>query len=65
MSPAVWIVLWVAAALGGEVAALLPLLLDDDPLQEPAYVVFRLVGGSFTACGLVAWHRRPATTAAC
>ncbi len=26
---------------------------------EPVQIVFRLVGGSFAACGLVAWHRRP------
>ena len=53
-----WVGLWVAA-VAGEAAALLPLLLAADPSQEPAYVVFRLVGGTFSACGLVAWHRRP------
>ncbi|WP_214404909.1 sensor histidine kinase [Pseudonocardia lacus] len=58
-SRAGWIVLWTAA-VAGELGALSPLVLGgDNPFGEPVYLVFRLVGGSFTACGLIAWHRRP------
>src|SRR3954464_6801345 len=52
-----WTALWgvVAAA---EFAALLPLVTAPGTVS-PLGLVFRLVGGSFAACGLVAWHRRP------
>jgi signal transduction histidine kinase len=50
-----WPALW-AAAVVAELGALLPLLHGPvDPLE----VILRLVGGSFTVCGLVAWRRRP------
>jgi signal transduction histidine kinase len=50
--PGVWILLW-----GVMIAAELGALRGPAP---PAWdVVFRLVGGSFAACGLVAWRRRP------
>jgi signal transduction histidine kinase len=56
-SPAFWIALWGAAA-ALELAAFAPAVLADEP--APGYrVVFRLIGGSFAACGLIAWHRRP------
>jgi signal transduction histidine kinase len=56
-SPAFWISLW-AAAVALELAALAPALLADEP--APGYrIVFRLIGGAFAACGLIAWHRRP------
>src|SRR6476659_11298155 len=45
-----WAEVWVFAhfAMNGAVAPLVPVL-----------VVFRIVGGLFAACGLVAWRRRP------
>ena len=52
-----WVALWVAAA-AAEFGALAPVLFQHVPVQ-PIDVVFRLVGGSFVACGLIAWHRRP------
>jgi signal transduction histidine kinase len=54
---AVWIGLWIAVA-GAEMAALAPLLASDDRLTGVG-LVFRLIGGSFAACGLIAWRRRP------
>jgi signal transduction histidine kinase len=54
---AVWIGLWIAVA-GAEMAALAPLLASDDRLTGVS-LVFRLIGGSFAACGLIAWRRRP------
>src|SRR3954464_7668641 len=52
-----WTALWgvVAAA---EFAALLPLVTAPGTVS-PLGLVYRLVGGSFAACGLIAWHRRP------
>jgi hypothetical protein len=56
-SPAFWFGLWAACA-ALELAALAPALLADEP--APGYrIVFRLIGGAFAACGLIAWHRRP------
>src|SRR3954452_20010132 len=56
-SPVFWVSLWGAAA-ALELAALAPAVLGDEPV--PGYrVVFRLIGGSFAACGLIAWRRRP------
>jgi signal transduction histidine kinase len=53
-----WLLLWIAA-LAGEILALVPLVFDGDiPLDGPA-VMSRLLGGSFAACGLLVWHRRP------
>jgi len=49
--------LW-AAAVAAELAVLAPVVLDDGP-ATPIDVVLRLVGGSFAACGLIAWRRRP------
>ena len=56
---AFWLPLW-AAFIAAEVA-LLALLLTNGPAEPDTAVVivFRLVGGSFAACGLVAWRRRP------
>lgn len=51
-----WAVLGVTA-LCAEVAALRPVLTTGGP-RGPA-IVFYLVGGSFAACGLIAWRRRP------
>ena len=52
-----WLALW-AAVLAAEVGALLPLLRGQLD-AHPVWTVLRLVGGSFAACGLIAWHRRP------
>jgi signal transduction histidine kinase len=49
--------LWTAAALA-ELAVLAPVVSADGP-AEPVDVILRLVGGSFAACGLIAWRRRP------
>jgi signal transduction histidine kinase len=49
------IALW-AAAVAAELGVLLPVLRGG---AEPLEVIFRLVGGSFAACGLIAWQRRP------
>jgi signal transduction histidine kinase len=54
---AFWIALWAAAA-AAEFGALAPVIFHHVPV-EPIDVVFRVIGGSFAACGLVAWHRRP------
>ncbi|HKH16722.1 MAG TPA: histidine kinase dimerization/phosphoacceptor domain-containing protein, partial [Solirubrobacteraceae bacterium] len=48
--------LWVATAVA-ELLALRPVLFEA-PIQG-LDVVFTLIGGSFAACGLVAWRRRP------
>jgi signal transduction histidine kinase len=57
-APWSWAVV-LAAAAAAEFAALWPILADGgDPVSGPI-VVFNLVGGSFAACGLIAWHRRP------
>jgi signal transduction histidine kinase len=45
-------------AVAAEFGALVPILFDGAAV-EPADLVYRLVGGSFAAFGLVAWHRRP------
>ena len=53
-----WAVLWTAA-VAAELGALVPILTRGDAPLVAADVVYRLVGGSFAAFGLVAWHRRP------
>src|SRR5918992_29245 len=55
---AFWLALWAAAAAAG-FAALVPVIFDRGPPLPGSEVVFRLVGVSFTACGLIAWRRRP------
>jgi hypothetical protein len=55
--PAFWPALW-SLVVATELVVLAPVVLGDEP--TPGYrVVFRLIGGSFAACGLIAWHRRP------
>ena len=53
-----WIALWIAVA-AAEVLALRPVLFDREAPIQGIEVVFTLVGGSFAACGLLAWRRRP------
>jgi signal transduction histidine kinase len=53
-----WVALWTAA-VAAELAVLRPTLLDRDAPVQGLEVVFACVGGSFAACGLIAWRRRP------
>ena len=55
---AVLIALWVATVVF-EALALRPVLFDREAPIQGIEVVFTLVGGSFAACGLIAWQRRP------
>jgi signal transduction histidine kinase len=55
---AFWLVLW-AVATGAEFAALVPVIWPGEERVETSQVVYRLIGGSFAACGLIAWRRRP------
>jgi signal transduction histidine kinase len=57
-SPVFWAAL-SAAAVAAEVGALVPVIWSDGEPVAAWQIVFRLVGGSFAACGIVAWHRRP------
>jgi signal transduction histidine kinase len=52
-----WLALW-AAVIAAELVVLAPAIFGDEP--APGFrIAFRLIGGSFAACGLIAWHRRP------
>jgi signal transduction histidine kinase len=46
-------------AVVAEFVALVPIIFAGNAPVVGADVVYRLVGGSFAAFGLVAWHRRP------
>src|SRR6476646_324014 len=48
-----------ALTVAAEFGALVPIISAGDAPVEPADLVYRLVGGSFAAFGLVAWRRRP------
>ena len=53
-----WAAMWLltgAAAFG----ALIPVIFNRDAPVVAADLVYRLVGASFAAFGLIAWHRRP------
>src|SRR4051794_41890553 len=53
-----WVALWLVAA-AGQIGVLVPVF-SGAAAGEPGYgLVFRLIGGSFAACGLIAWRRRP------
>jgi signal transduction histidine kinase len=56
--PEVWILLW-GLTIAAELGAVLPALAGRGPPAPAWDITFRLVGGSFAACGLVAWRRRP------
>ncbi|WP_410613694.1 sensor histidine kinase [Amycolatopsis sp. lyj-109] len=56
--PVFWLLFWVVA-LAAEFGALLPVLFSNGAPVEAIDVAFRLIGGSFAACGLIAWRRRP------
>src|SRR3954453_19588746 len=51
------IALWTAA-LAGEFGVLIPVLFDRGAPVDGAELLYRLIGGSFAACGLIAWRRR-------
>jgi signal transduction histidine kinase len=53
-----WLALW-ALAVAAEFGALVPVIFPGEERVEAVQVVYRLVGGSFAACGLIAWRRRP------
>jgi signal transduction histidine kinase len=53
-----WIALW-ALVIAAEFAALVPVIWPGEDHVETVQVIYRLIGGSFAACGLIAWRRRP------
>jgi signal transduction histidine kinase len=53
-----WVALWMATA-AAEFGALVPVLFPNGAPVAAIDVAFRLIGGSFAACGLIAWRRRP------
>jgi signal transduction histidine kinase len=55
---AFWAVLWTAV-VAAELAALRPALFEHDGPIQGLELLFASIGGSFAACGLIAWHRRP------
>jgi signal transduction histidine kinase len=57
-SPWFWLLLW-GVTIAAELGAVVPDLAGDGPSPPAWDVAFRLVGGSFAACGLIAWRRRP------
>src|SRR5436305_8979789 len=48
-------------AAAAEWAALRPVIFQEH--VRPEVVLYHVVGGSFAACGLLAWHRRPESRA--
>src|SRR3954453_24034472 len=56
---AFWIVAW-SAFVSAEAWVVVHFLVNG-PVTPfvPVLIVFRIVGGLFAACGLVAWRRRP------
>jgi signal transduction histidine kinase len=56
--PVFWVLLW-GIVLAAEFGALVPVLVPNGAPVEAIDVAFRLIGGSFAACGLIAWRRRP------
>jgi signal transduction histidine kinase len=56
--PVFWLALW-ALVIGAEFATLVPVLWPGEERVESSQVVYRLIGWSFAACGLIAWRRRP------
>jgi signal transduction histidine kinase len=56
--PGFWLALWVLV-VAAELGALVPVIFPGEEHVEAVQVVYRLIGGSFAACGLIAWRRRP------
>src|SRR4051812_47375948 len=57
--PVPWIAVLAGLVLAGELAALAPIVVGDAASLPGYRILFRLVGGAFAACGLIAWRRRP------
>ena len=55
--PAFWAALW-AATVAAELVVLVSIVTAEEPIAG-FRIVFRLTGGAFAACGLLAWRRRP------
>jgi signal transduction histidine kinase len=55
---AFWVAMWGLAA-AAEFGALVPVIFGRAEPMPGSEVVYRLIGGSFAACGLIAWRRRP------
>jgi signal transduction histidine kinase len=54
-----WLVLW-PLAIAAQLAVLWPVVLGDEAGGAQAIdFVYRVTGGSFVVCGLIAWQRRP------
>jgi signal transduction histidine kinase len=53
-----WVALWALAA-AVQFGVLVPVLFPADEPVPGVGIAFRLIGGSFAVCGLIAWHRRP------
>jgi signal transduction histidine kinase len=53
-----WVAMWVVVA-AAEFGALVPVIFGRTEPVPGWEVVYRLIGGSFAACGLIAWRRRP------
>jgi signal transduction histidine kinase len=53
-----WVALWVAAA-AAEFGAMVPVIFGRAEPVPGWEVVYRMIGGSFAAAGLIAWRRRP------
>ena len=58
--PAVpWIAILAGLVVAAELTAVAPIVLGDGASVPGYRILFRLVGGAFAACGLIAWRRRP------
>jgi signal transduction histidine kinase len=55
---AFWVALWIVAA-AAEFGALVPVIFGREEPVPGWEFVYRLIGGSFAAAGLIAWRRRP------
>ena len=55
---AFWVAMWTLV-VAAELAALRPALFDRTEPVQGLELVFACIGGSFAACGLIAWRRRP------
>lgn len=55
---AAWVTAWVLVVLC-ELAILSPTMTGAGSALDAVTVLFHLIGGSFAACGLIAWRRRP------
>src|SRR3954449_3143777 len=53
-----WVTLWILAA-AAEFGSLVPVIFGRAEPVPGWEVVYRMIGGSFAACGLIAWRRRP------